>query len=150
MKVNKREIIKVLAIVIISYAFGHYTVQSPKVTTKIDNQTTTDTKTDQDKHRETTTVTEKKPDGTTKTTTKTIEDTETKKQTDKNSVTRTDQTVMPLKTNTLNVSALAGLDLSRQTPVYGVSLSKQFIGPITLGAYGLTNGTVGISIGLNF
>jgi hypothetical protein len=34
--------------------------------------------------------------------------------------------------------------------MYGISVHREFIGPITLGAFGLTNGTVGLSIGVNF
>ncbi len=52
----------------------------------------------------------------------------------------------------INISALVGTDLSQPgiKPIYGVSASKEFLGPITLGAYGLTNGVVGISVGFNF
>lgn len=52
----------------------------------------------------------------------------------------------------VNVSALAGVDTTSSIlkPVYGISVSKEFIGPITVGAYGLTNGTVGLSLGVNF
>jgi F420-0:gamma-glutamyl ligase-like protein len=50
----------------------------------------------------------------------------------------------------VNVSALIGLPLTEITkgPVYGASISKPFIGPITLGVWGLTNFTFGLSVGL--
>lgn len=147
MSLNLKTDLVVLGLIAV-FAAGRYTAQYPKVQTKTDIQVSTDTKVDQDKHKETTSVTEKRPDGTTTTTTKTTEETETKKHTDKESVTHIDQTVT--SSSTLNVSALVGLDLSRQAPVYGVSLNKQFIGPLTVGVYGLTNGTIGVSIGLNF
>lgn len=46
--------------------------------------------------------------------------------------------------------ALIGLPMSdiSSGPVYGVSISKQFFGPIVLGAWGLSNLTVGLSVGL--
>ena len=52
----------------------------------------------------------------------------------------------------LNVSALAGIDTATSLlkPIYGISISKEFMGPITVGAYGLTNGVVGLSVGVNF
>jgi hypothetical protein len=51
----------------------------------------------------------------------------------------------------VNVSALAGVSTTdSRKPVYGISVSKEFIGPITLGAFGLTNGIIGISVGVNF
>lgn len=53
---------------------------------------------------------------------------------------------------TLNVSALVGNDFSKRLiqPIYGVSVSKEVLGPITAGVFGLTNGIVGLSIGINF
>lgn len=48
----------------------------------------------------------------------------------------------------VGLSALVGTDFN--VPVYGIAVNKEFIGPITLGAWGLTNKTVGLSIGLNF
>jgi hypothetical protein len=54
--------------------------------------------------------------------------------------------------STLNISALVANDFSRGVlvPTYGVSVSKQLLGPVTVGGFGLTNGTIGISIGINF
>jgi hypothetical protein len=49
-----------------------------------------------------------------------------------------------------NVSLLAGGSLPLTSPVFGVSAQKNFIGPITLGAWVLNNGTGGLSVGLNF
>ena len=62
------------------------------------------------------------------------------------------QTTTPAKTQTLNLSVLAAVNpVNRDfAPVYGASLTKEFIGPVTIGAFGLTNGTLGVSIGLNF
>lgn len=53
---------------------------------------------------------------------------------------------------TLNISALVANDFSKGLliPAYGVSVSKQVLGPITVGGFGLTNGTIGLSVGLNF
>lgn len=51
----------------------------------------------------------------------------------------------------LNVSALAGVDVtSKFAPVYGVHVTKQVLGPVTVGAYGLTTGIVGVSLGVTF
>ena len=51
----------------------------------------------------------------------------------------------------INISALAGVDLNnRFIPTYGVSATKQIFGPISVGAFGLTNGVVGLSLGVNF
>lgn len=62
------------------------------------------------------------------------------------------KTSIVLKSSKLNISALIANDFSRGllVPTYGVSIQKEFIGPLTLGAFGLTNGVVGLSVGLNF
>lgn len=56
------------------------------------------------------------------------------------------------KSSTINVSALAANDFSRGliSPTYGISISKEIVGPITIGLFGLTNSTVGLSLGINF
>lgn len=55
------------------------------------------------------------------------------------------------KQSNFNVSVLGGvLVQTRPDLVYGVSVSKQVIGPITGGLFGLSNGILGVSIGLNF
>lgn len=139
-----------LFLILFAFILGRHSVQVPEVKTTVD--TTKDVKKDltQDTQTHQVSVTEKTPDGTTKTTT-TI-DTSTVKKVD--TITDTDthitQDVIPPKIDTLNVSILVGLDVSRQTPVYGASITKQVLGPITVGAFGLTNGSVGGSIGISF
>ncbi len=51
-----------------------------------------------------------------------------------------------------NISALVGNDFSKSLPkpIYGVSFSREFIGPVTIGAFGFNNGLLGVSVGLNF
>jgi hypothetical protein len=146
----KYEIGALIVIWVLAFSLGRCSVQPSKVETKIETNTDTETKIDKNVHKSTVTVTEQEPSGAVKTTTKTIEDTEVQKHVDTETVAHTAQTITPPKTSTLNVSGLVGIDLSRQMPVYGVSINKQLIGPITVGAYGLTNGTLGVSFGINF
>lgn len=51
-----------------------------------------------------------------------------------------------------NVSALIGNDFSKSIPqpIYGISVNRQYWGPVTIGAFGFNNGLLGVSIGLNF
>lgn len=62
------------------------------------------------------------------------------------------KTAMIMKSSTINVSGLVANDFSKGllVPVYGISVSKEFLGPITVGAFGLTSGTIGLSVGINF
>jgi hypothetical protein len=86
------------------------------------------------------------PDGK-KTTTQTTEidthvSTDTKKSVD---------TIVPAKKPVLNFSVLAGDQLNSPFKfVYGVSVSKEVLGPINVGLFALTNSTIGVSVGLNF
>ena len=141
---TKYKVIIVTAIVLVAFAFGRYS--APKIP---DSHTITDTtkevQKDTDTHK-TTTVTET-PDG--KKVTTITEDTTTKSKSDTDI--KKDQTITAPKTSIINISALAGLDTGRGfVPTYGISASKELIGPITVGAFGLTNGTIGVSVGVNF
>lgn len=134
-----------------SFAVGRYSVSQPPAVTKVDDIKKDIIKdVDSDKHKETTTVIEKDPDGKTKTTTTVTEDTTTKKHVDTTIEKHEDLTITPTIRDTLNVSALIGADFRQKDPVYGVSVTKQFLGPVTIGIFGLTNYTVGLSVGLNF
>lgn len=137
----------VVVVIVTTFALGRYSVQEPEVKLDIVTDKQTDTHKVQNK-KKITTITKDK-DGK-EVTTITEEDVIT---TDKNSnsTSKISETITPPKTNTINISALAGMSLDRfGTPVYGVSITKQLIGPITVGAFGLTDKTIGLSIGLNF
>lgn len=138
--------------ILAAFAGGRYSVRQPEVKTTEQLQINTLEDKAKDTHIITTVVTVKEPDGSEKTT-KNTETTITAKGTVNSSTTaQIQQTVTPAKTGTLNVSALVGNDFGVGVlkPVYGVSVSKEILGPITVGAFGLTSGMVGLSIGLNF
>lgn len=72
--------------------------------------------------------------------------------TDHSQTTLNKDQVAVVKAKNLNVSALVANDFSTSIirPVYGVSVSKEVLGPVTVGVFGLTSGVVGVSLGLNF
>lgn len=103
------------------------------------------------------------PDGRKEKTTRVIEVTSTKKNTDQEKKTHeetekeTKQTETKLVENKgpgVTISALVGLDVlnlsTPQKPVYGGHIQKSILGPIGLGAFGMTNGVCGMSVGLTF
>lgn len=50
-----------------------------------------------------------------------------------------------------HISAGAGVHaLDFQAPIYKVEVSKDILGPVAVGVWGLSNGTVGLSIGFSF
>lgn len=143
---TKYKVIGSAAALATAFAFGRYSAPvTPTVKTHEITNTSESMKKDQDTHKKISIT--KKPDGTV--ITDITVDTDTKTDANKNTDLKLDQTVTPPKRSTLNVSALGGYDF-RKGPVYGGSVSKEVLGPITIGGFGLTNGTVGVSIGLNF
>lgn len=108
--------------------------------------------TDKEQHLETTKTTVTKPDGTTETTEKVVVD--TKKKTDldvtKEKDVSTEKTVT-FQTSKVTISLMVGSELSLPlVPVYGLSVTKPIMGPITVGAWGLSNRVFGVSAGLTF
>jgi len=145
----KNKVIISIVVIATTFAFGRYSVnQTPAVHTVEDVKTDKDI--DKDKVTHTVTTVTKKPDGTEVTTID--KKTESKSQ-EKDKITEhLDQTVTPSKQSKVNISVLGANDFSKSIPVpiYGVSFNKEFLGPITIGAFGLKNGVIGLSIGLDF
>lgn len=138
-----------LVALLAAFAFGRYSAKpsAPAVHTIETTKTESDTKVNKDTHK--TTVITKKPDGAETTTI--TEETVTSADRKTDSVAHIDQTITPPKVAPLNLSVLAGIDPHNSfKPVYGLSISKQVLGPITVGVFGLTNNNFGVSLGLNF
>lgn len=148
---TKTKVIASIVVVATSFAFGRYSVNQPSIKTKEEIKTDSTSNTDKDTRTTKTKVTVKTPDGTEKTTetTDTTTTSKTTKQTDSDT---NIQQIVESKSSRINISVLGANDFSRGAliPTYGISASKEFIGPITVGAFGLMNGVVGVSIGLDF
>lgn len=145
----KTKVIVTVVVIAISFAFGRYSVnQTPAVRTIEDIKV--DKNIDKDKVTHVVTTITKKVDGSTVTTIDKKTETKTK---EKDDITQhLDQTVTPSKQSKINISILGANDFNKGLvgPTYGLSFNKEFIGPITVGAFGLRNGVIGLSIGLDF
>lgn len=96
-----------------------------------------------------------KPDGTKIVTTTTTDDTSSDvkikdKETSENSKDNSSNKETTQVGSKVTISALAGLNFGSFLPVYGASVTKPVFGPLTLGFWGLSNTTGGISLGLQF
>lgn len=158
MKTSSKIILAIIALVV-SYAFGYY--ESPekiKTETKIVEVESKTKKTDSDtnKHKDTKTTEVIKPDGTKTITTTVTEDTNRKSDSTATDDTKKMEDITKEVTKSgsrLNLAILTGVNFSNLTSnpiIYGGSVSRNLIGPITLGIWGLTNSTAGASIGLQF
>ena len=139
-------------LIVTAFAFGRYSNTTKPSTSVTQTNNLTDNK-DENKqtHTVTTTVTEKEPTGATKITetqdtivSDEIQDEKHDQETDKTVITQP-------QAKKLNISALVSPGFeSGIRMAYGASINKEVLGPITIGAFGLTNGVVGLSIGLDF
>jgi uncharacterized membrane protein len=144
---NKIIVVAFIATAALSFFLGKNSVEVKETSnTKIE-----DTKQiDKDSHVKVVQTTTKKPDGEETTTTVTTRDTETHIEDTK----KVDEVISKIVENNrpkLNISLLVSAKPELPLiPVYGVSINKEVLGPITVGAFLLTNRTIGASIGLNF
>lgn len=158
---TKAKLIIGAAALLLAFAAGRWAApEKVRIETKVVEveNVHNETKTDIDKNRHTeTTVTEiVRPDGTKEKTTRTTQDTQTTQKRDtastKDTVTTAEETKEVTRgTAKVTISALAGAQIGSSTPlVYGASVSKPILGPITVGIFGLSNATFGASLGLTF
>lgn len=133
-------------IAVIAFAFGRYSVKFPPDTKTAETKAETDNKTtDTDTHK--VTVIEKDcKTGVEKTTI--TEDSISREKEAQKTVDKLLTEVTQQKRRTTNISALAGLEDFK--PAYGISANMEVFGPVTAGVFGMTNGTIGISLGINF
>lgn len=127
----------IVMVIVVSAVTKHY---FPTIETKIVEVTKEVVKTDV----QTVVKTIRTPDGREETVTTVVDHSQKEINTNKEAIV--------VKGSTINISALVAKDFSGSTdkPLYGASISKEFIGPVTIGAFGLSNGIIGLSVGINF
>lgn len=123
------------------FYWGRYTAP-----TKIEIQTKTIEVEKVQQHQDTVIVEKVHKDGSKETTTRIVTDT------NKNTTKASEQNKIVEKKSSLNIYALGGIDVSNPANGFtiGAHISKQLLGPISLGVFGFTNKTAGISVGFNF
>ena len=147
----KTKVIIIVCYTALIFAVGRYTTRSPSSTTQT-KATEVEARTEDMNVDTKKTITEtKKPDGTTVTVTQVDQTIKDDKQDDRTTQVQTKETTKAVRP-TLQLSILGGNDFSQGPfkPVYGAAISKEVLGPVTIGVFGLNNNTVGISLGVNF
>lgn len=142
----------VVVVLLTTFAAGRYSVpEKVKIETKI---VEVEKKVVEDKkatHKTTKIITIQKPDGTKETDETDVEDTKTDDKTHDDTKTDSDVVKEVIKgSDKVTISALLGVDLRLGTPIYGGAITKPILGPITLGIFGLSNASIGGSVGLTF
>lgn len=147
---NKFKIIAILVAVVVAFAVGRYTAPEPAVQIVEDTKTHEDKTENKDIEKEKIITIIEHPDGTKETVIEEKEKDKSQTHTITDEESHKSITVIPPKMNILNISALAGTPYNEWKPVYGVHVTKNIAGPITVGVFGLTSKTVGLSVGLSF
>jgi hypothetical protein len=152
----------ILAVILLLGAFAAGRWLAPtKVVTEIKTveveKKTEATDTSKEKIKKTTTTVTERPDGTKETKTTVTEDIKSDKktkETDESSRTKDESKTVERTGDKVTISLLGGIRLGEIADsgaiVYGASITKPILGPLTVGIFGLTNGVVGCSVGITF
>lgn len=146
---NQSKIIIAALALAIAFSVGRFTAVGTK-TDVLDVKTTEKEKEKKSVHTITKTTIVKQPDGATTTTIVADTKAETKEVDQKTS--NLHQEVVSTPGPKTNISLLGSYNIisPEKVPAVGLLVSREVIGPVTAGVFGLNNGTVGISIGINF
>lgn len=155
----KTKVLIVAGAIVLAFAAGRYSAPG-SIKTEAKNEQSEEKKT---KEKEETNTERRKitkeitrPDGTKETTVVDEEIVKKKKsdatseKTKETNVVKTEETRSGSK---LTVSALAGAKIKFSgplEPVYGGMVSKEILGPVSIGAFGLSNGVGGVAVGVSF
>lgn len=162
MQTKYKVIIGVVALVV-AFAFGRYS--APESVHEVKETTETATKeknkekaTEKHTHDASKVTVITKPDGTKEVTHEFTHDEDTSRKSSSNTsetVAKTDKEEKDItyKGSKLTLSALAGAKVNFSeplTPAYGGMIQKEVLGPISVGAFGFSNGMAGVSVGVSF
>lgn len=160
---TKTKVILGSVAVVVAFAFGRYSApEKVKIETKtveVEKKVTDKQRNVQKKKHLVTTITEtEKPDGTKTKVTKITEEDDSNSNTNVSQTDTTNKSTDTTKEITYSskkysLSALAGTQFSFSspiTPIYGGMFTRQILGPINAGVFGLSNKVGGISLGLTF
>lgn len=148
---SKTKGILVASGLLISFAMGRYSIQTPEISTQINQKTTEQISTDKEDHTQTIIIHTKAPDGTEKTTTTINNNIDTKTKDKYTTTIAETQVVTPPPHDLWSVSAMVGLNpTSNFVPTYGAQVSKKILGPVAAGIFIFSNGFAGVSLGVTF
>lgn len=151
MTLQSKVLLAALALTV-AFAFGRYSAPTkPNITQTKAVVATTQMVADKDTHKQTQIIVVRQPSGAETTTTTIKEDTVSVVDTNKQVESQTKTIVTQPVRSTVNISAMFGVDVRHPNAmIYGAQVSKQLLGPVQIGVYGMSNSVVGFTIGLNF
>lgn len=144
---DRNKVVYLAVIAAIAFCLGYEVDDSRKPSSETVKSTETQQFDTRQTHEHIETVVSKAPDGSSvETITKDVViDSDRQKTTQKQS-----SVVVEAVKPKINLSVLGGYDINRHETLYGASASKEILGPVTLGVFGLSNSIVGVSVGIGF
>lgn len=150
---TKREVVLAAISLLTAFAVGRWSApERVKVETKVVEVEKKDSSSAQAGDKDTETHIIEHPDGTKETIITTHENWQKNhSSTDDTSVSSDASKEVTARKSLVTISALGGAEASNNFPlVYGVSVTKSILGPVTVGIWGLSDKTFGASLGLTF
>lgn len=153
METKNKVVLSVLALAG-AFCLGYYCTPEKVKTQIVEKESTkVDQKVDNKKHVKVIVVDHTLPNGDHTTTTTTEEQNDTQTETKLKDATTAKESQTPVSGSKIHVQLIGGTEFQPNPlhPIfYGAHVSKDFVGPISLGVMALTNGNVGVSIGISF
>lgn len=157
---TKRQWLLLAAALLTAFAFGRWSapekIKIQKQIVEVEKKSTTkDTEAERNKRKEITVTEVIRPDGTKETTTHTVEETtavKKKAESDSSESNRASNETKEVEKSSskTTVSLMVGTNLQNPKIVYGGSAYRPILGPVGIGLWGLTDKTLGASVGLTF
>lgn len=148
---------KVIIVGVVAAIIGLTIIGSLPTKTKVETNETKEEQSQKETEvktrKETKTVDRVNPDGSRETTTVVVESNDvTTAEHFQGTVQRHTESETSRDSSKVTISALVGAKISYPlgTPTYGVHVSRPLLGPITVGLWGMSDVTGGVSIGLQF
>jgi hypothetical protein len=148
----KAKVLLSFLVILVSAAVGRFTAPEKIKTVEVEKQTNS-AKDDSEKdiHKKVVETKVTGPNGVVTDTTVTTDDSVLSNKSTDTSVTTDDKSKEIVRNSgVLRVQALIGTPLTNPTLTYGASISRNLIGPINIGVFGLSSSMVGGSIGIDF
>jgi hypothetical protein len=149
---TKAKILLSALVILVSAAVGRFTAPEKIKTVEVEKQTNS-AKDDSEKdiHKKVVETKVTQPDGTVTDTKVTTDDSVLSNKSTDTSVTTDEKSKEIVRSSgVLRVQALIGTPITNPSLTYGASVSRNLIGPISVGVFGLSSGMVGGSVGIDF
>lgn len=69
---------------------------------------------------------------------------------DKTQTNKSNETVVTNQGSKVRINAIAGWSFEHKKEIYGLMVQKDILGPISVGVFGMSDKTIGVTVGISF